>query len=325
MAYTGYASGSEAPLLMTAEEFVEWCSRPSIDLGIGLDSLSRWEEEGYMRPASQRKGVKLYHRDAQVHAVRKIMELQEHGFDKGFRLDILPTLDQWYLVTNPIFETWVLHRTFLRLEPGPGKNRSYWDELDTRLREAAREMRNARDEVLKRVIRSRRDLTLKHFEEGHLIFSHLIDETDKRMSELEKYRRDLSLELQVWLVIEKTVFARCPKGHIIRLDQAEVTDVRKENEWWHIWLACSYSRAGKRCGQTFDIADRPWRPLRWVEGRKQVCLMCGQAFDLVKNRYRSMSLCRKCQRKKEGAKRELAQPLKGVWCSLCNVLVNTLL
>lgn len=325
MAHRGCTSGDEAPLLMTDAEFVEWCNRPRNDLGITVNLLSRWEEEGYISPASQRKEVKLYHGDAQVHTVRKIIELQEHGFDEDFMLDILRRLDQWHLVTNPIYETRLFHRTFLCLEGGPGPNRSYWDHLDGALRDAAREMRDSRDEVLKRMIRSKRELTVEHFEEGHLILSRLIEETDRRMPELEEFRRGLSHDLLVWLVIEKTLFARCPKGHIIRLDRDAVEEVERQEEWWHIRVACTYSRAGKRCGETFDIADRPWRPLRWVEGRKQVCLMCGHAFDLVKNRYRSMSLCRKCQRKKEGAKKKLPQPLKGVWRSLCNVLVNTLL
>ena len=162
MAWRGYASGDEAPLLMTDDQFVEWCNKPRNNLGITVNLLSRWEEEGYLRPASKRKGVKCYHRDAQVHTIRKIIELQENGFERDFMLDVLPSIDRWHLVTNPIYETWMYHRTWLRLEGGPEAKRSYWDYLDTCLREQAREMRDARDEVLKRVIRSRRELTLPH-------------------------------------------------------------------------------------------------------------------------------------------------------------------
>jgi len=325
MAWRGYASGDEALLLMTDDQFVEWCNKPSNDLGITVNLLSRWEQEGYLRPASRRKEVKLYHRDAQVHVIRKIIELQEHGFDRDFMLDILPSIDRWHLVTNPIYETWMYHRTWLRLEGGPEEKRSYWDYLDTCLREQAREMRDARDEVLKRVIRSRRELTLKHFEEGHLIFSRLIDEIGKRRPELEEYRLKLSRDLLVWLVIEKTWFARCPKDHIVRLDEAEVTGLRKEKEWWHIRIACTHTRDRKPCTEAFDIADRPWRPLRWVEGRKQVCLMCGQAFDPALKQHRVMCRCKKCQRRKEGAKKKLPQPYEAIWQSLANVLVNSLL
>ena len=330
MAWRGYASGDEAPRPMTDDQFVEWCNKPGNDLGITVNLLSRWEEEGYLRPASKRKGVKLYHRDAQVHVIRKIIELQEHGFDEGFMLDILPRFDEWHLLITPVYETWMEHQRRVPLAGGPGDKRYYWDYLDTCFRETAREMRDARDDVAKRRIRGVRELKPDHFEEGHLLISRLIDETDKRMPELEKYRWGLSAELRTWLVIEKTVFTRCPKGHIIHLDRGAVEHLEKRKdesqiEWWHIWVRCTHSRVDTHCTERFDIADRPWRPLRWVEGRKQVCLMCGQAFDLAKKQHRVMRRCTKCQRKKEGAKRKLDHPWEVPWHSLCNVLVTWLL
>jgi len=186
-------------------------------------------------------------------------------------------------------------------------------------------MRDGGKRVWKETARTEWELKPHHFEKGHLLLSRLIEETDRRMPELGEYRLKLSGELLAWLVMEKTRFARCPKDHIVRLDEAEVTDLRKEKEWWHIWVACTHLWGDRHCTERFDIADRPWRPLRWVEGRKQVCLMCGQAFDLVMNRYRAMCRCKRCQRRREGARREIIQPFEYAWRALGNVLVGALL
>ena len=334
MAWRGYASGDEAPLLATDEQFVKWCNGPPNHLSIGLDSLSRWEGEGYIspaskrkvvKPASERKEVKLYHRDAQVHTIRKIIELEEHGFDRDFMLDILPGFDEWHRLISPEVETHMFHQIWLRSARWAGKPRSWWSQQDSAFTKAALEMRDSGKRVWKETTRTGWELKPRHFEAGHLLFSRLIDETDKRMPELEKYRGQLSGQLLAWLVIEKTRFARCPKGHITRVDIGTVVDGERREDGWHIWVQCTHSKEDRQCAERFDIADRPWRPLRWVEGRKQVCLMCGQAFDLVKNRYRAMCRCKRCQRRREGARRQIIQPFEYAWRALGNVLVGALL
>jgi len=330
MAWRGYASGDEAPLLTTDDQFVEWCNGPPNHLSIGVDSLSTWEGEGYISPAVKRKKANLYHRTAQVHTIRKIIELQEHGFDRDFMLDILPRFDEWHRLISPEVETHMFHQIWFRSARSAGKPRSWWSQQDSAFTKAAGEMRDSGKEVWKQTTRTEWELKPHHFETGHLLISRLIDETDKRGLEPEKYRRQLSGELLAWLVMEKTRFARCPKDHIIRLDRGVVEQVERRedergDEWWHILVACTHSREDRHCAERFDIADRPWRPLRWVEGRKQVCLMCGQAFDLVENRYRAMCRCKRCQRRREGARRQIIQPFEYAWRALGNVLVGALL
>jgi len=301
---------------MTEAEFIEYLNKPTNCPPVLTVHFQEWKSLGYIQPVAVENGVNYYRDDAQVFTAGKIKELERLGFDSEFMQYFLPKFDRWYVsfysVHQPKFatETWRGPLGWLR------DGTVYGDLVHGELLQQ-----------VQRVIAARVDftgkdrITLELLEEGQRLLFELIDETNNCIAErvnhapeLQKCFESLSHDLLVWLLIEKTLFTRCPRSrsHIISLEDVFLNPETYEYAPGGRTITCNFTRAEITCGHRFDLTDRAWRPLRWIEGRKGVCLECGMAFDLAKNRYRSMQLCPTHQAERERGV-ELRRPIQTLW------------
>jgi len=309
------------------EEFVQYLNKPSNCPPVLPVQFQEWKSAGYVKPIAVEDGVSYYRDDAQVFTVEKIKELERLGFDTKFMQYFLPRFDRWYVSFYSVHQPRFFRDIWGARLRTPRKYTVYMGNLHRYLLEQLRRLIDARADF------SGQDrITLELLEEGQCLIFELIDETDRcikekgnHMSDLQNYRQSLSWDLMVWLFIEKTLFTGCPKSrsHIIYL--GDVFDNPENYEYAPSGrtITCNFTRAGKTCGFRFDFTDHPWRSLRWIEGRKQVCLECGMAFDLRMNRYRRMELCLRHQRQKEGGM-ELGLPVRAMWDGHMNRVVANL-
>lgn len=301
---------------MREDEFIDYLNKPTNCPPVLTAQFQEWKSLGYIQPVAVENGINYYRDDIQVYSVRKIKDLVQLGFDKEFMRDILPRLDQWYIDFHSLHQPTLVEAT--------------WRDELRQLTDGTVYGGLVHGDLLghvQRVIAAPKDrseestITLDLLEQGQSLIFELIDETDRCIKEklnnapeLEGYREGLSHELLGWLLMEKTLFTRCPKSksHIISLEDVFLNPDNYEYAPGGRRITCNFTRAEKTCGHRFDFTDHPWRPLRWIEGRKQVCLECGVAFDLAKNRYTRMELCPRHQRQKEGGVR-LRRPIERIW------------
>lgn len=301
---------------MREEEFIEYLNKPTNCPPVLTVHFQEWKSLGYIQPVAVENGVNYYRDDIQVSSVRKIKQLERLDFNREFMQEILPRLDQWYIDFHSLHQPTFVEAT--------------WRDELRRFKDGTVYGGLVHADLLghvERVIDARADSTdedrisLDLLEQGQCLIFQLIDETVRRIQErvnhapeLEEYRLDLSRELLYWLLTEKTLFTGCPKSrsHIISLEDVFLHPENYEYTPGGRAITCNFTRAGITCGHRFDFTDRPWRPLRWIEGRKQVCLECLMAFDLANNRYRSMSLCPIHQRQREGGV-NLRRPIETLW------------
>lgn len=301
---------------MPEEEFIEYLNKPTNWPPVLPAQFQEWKSLGYIRPVAVEDGASYYRDDAQVFTVRKIKDLGRLGFDTEFMQSFLPRFDQWYVSFYSVHQPRFFRDIWSDQLRTPREYTVYGGNLHRYFLEQLGRLIGARAEFT-----SEDTTSLELLEEGQRLCFELIDETDSHVEEkvnhapeLHKCRQDVSWELMVWLFIEKSLFTGCPMSpsHIISLEDVSLNPENYEYAPGGREITCNFTRAEKTCGFRFDFTDHPWRPLRWIEGRKQVCLECGMAFDLTKNRYRSMQLCPRHQRQKEGGMK-LRLPVKAMW------------